>query len=89
MEHYYLTFAIRYRMAREAHAQTNYIMKNFTLSLEALLLIFLLLAGLYGARTIMKGEEVSPGLASPRQEEPSMVMLTGTDDATYQMDQPQ
>lgn len=75
-------------MAWEAHAQTNYIMKNFTLSLEALLLIFLLLAGLYGARTIMKGEDVSPGLASPRQEEPAMVMITDTDEATYQMDQP-
>ncbi len=75
-------------MAWEAHAQTNYIMKNFTLSLEALLLIFLLLAGLYGARTIMKGEDVSPGLASPRQEEPAMVMATETTEDVYQIHLP-
>jgi hypothetical protein len=62
-------------------------MKNFTLSLEALLLIFLLLAGLYGARTIMKGEDVSPGLASPRQEEPAMVMVSETGEDAYEMNQ--
>lgn len=74
-------------MAWEAHAQTNYIMKNFTLSLEALLLIFLLLAGLYGARTIMKGDDVSPGLAAPRQEEPAMVMASETAEDTYEVNQ--
>jgi hypothetical protein len=76
-------------VAWEAHAQTNYNMKNFTLSLEALLLIFLLLAGLYGARTIMKGDDVSPGLASPRQEEPAMVMASETNEDAYEMDQVQ
>lgn len=70
-------------MAWQLYAQTNYIMKNFTLSLEALLLILLIIAGLYGARTMMKGEEVSPGLASPRQEAPAMVMVPETDTDTY------
>jgi len=51
-------------------------MKNFTLSIEALLLILLLVVGLYGVHTVLKSDKVSPGLASPRQEAPAMV-LTG------------
>ncbi len=58
-------------------------MKNFTLSIEALLLILLLVVGLYGVHTVLKSDKVSPGLASPRQEAPAMV-VTG-DNAASEM----
>jgi hypothetical protein len=50
-------------------------MKNFTFSLEALLLILLLIVGFYGAHLMLIEEDNSPGLASPRQESPAMVMV--------------
>ena len=54
-------------------------MKNSTLSLEGLLLLCLLLIGLYGAKTMLEGEESSPELAAPRQEAPAMVVVPDTD----------
>ncbi|MEZ4986803.1 MAG: hypothetical protein R2795_17490 [Saprospiraceae bacterium] len=49
-------------------------MKNVTFSVEGLLLALLLLIGLYGAQTVLKTDKVSPGIASPRQEAPAMVL---------------
>ena len=49
-------------------------MKNFTISLEAFLLIILLIFGLFGAMMVLDKNKVSPGLASPRQEVPAVVM---------------
>jgi hypothetical protein len=59
-------------------------MKNSTLSLEGLLLLCLLLIGLYGAKTMLKGEDASPELAAPRQESPAMVMVPNADNTTYE-----
>lgn len=71
-------------MARLLDAQTNHIMKNFTLSFEGLLLILLLLVGIYGARSIMQGnDDDTPGFASPRQEAPAMVMSPELSEDTY------
>ncbi|PSR12395.1 MAG: hypothetical protein DA408_04280 [Bacteroidetes bacterium] len=50
-------------------------MKNFTISLEALFLVLLLIIGFYGAHLMLKEENNSPGLASPRQESPAMVLV--------------
>jgi len=62
-------------------------MKHFTLSFEGLLLIFLLLVGIYGARTIMQNkEEASPGFASPRQESPAMVMAPEAPEEVYSVE---
>jgi hypothetical protein len=58
-------------------------MKNSTLSLEGLLLLCLLLIGLYGAKTMLRGEEASPEVAAPRQESPAMVLVPTTDNTTY------
>lgn len=79
MEHYFLILAAPLpRVAWHCHTQTNIIMKNFTLSIEALLLILLLIVGLYGVHTVLKSDKVSPGLASPRQEAPAMVITDET-----------
>ena len=65
-------------------AQTNHIMKNFTLSFEGLLLILLLLVGIYGARSVMQGDnDDTPGFASPRQEARAMVMAPEVAEDTY------
>jgi len=58
-------------------------MKNFTLSLESLLLFCLLLIGLYGAKTMLGGDDSSQELASPRQEAPAMVIVPDAD-LTYE-----
>lgn len=52
-----------------------HIMKKFTISLEAILLVILLVFGLFGAITMLDTDEKSPGIASPRQEAPAMVMV--------------
>lgn len=49
-------------------------MKKSTISLEAFLLVILLVCGIYGAFAVLDSEESSPGIASPRQEAPAMVM---------------
>ena len=67
--------ATHWRPGRLMPAKTNiHIMKNFTISLEAFLLIVLLVFGVFGAMTVLDKDESSPGLASPRQEAPAMVM---------------
>ena len=54
-------------------------MKNFTISLEAILLVILLIVGLFGAATMLDTDEESQGIASPRQESPAMVMTDAYD----------
>lgn len=49
-------------------------MKKITISLEAILLVILLIFGLFGTITMLDTDEKSPGIASPRQEAPAMVM---------------
>lgn len=58
-------------------------MKNFTLSIEALLLMLLLVIGLYGVHAVLKSDKTSPSLASPRQEAPAMVMTDDVPTAAY------
>jgi len=74
--------ATQKRPGRLMPAKTNiHIMKNFTISLEAFLLIILLVFGLFGAMAVLDKNNTSPGLASPRQDAPAMVM---TDSSTSQ-----
>ena len=58
-------------------------MKNSTLSFEAILLVVLLLAGLYGASTFLQSDDVPPGIASPHQETPDMVLVPERLNDTY------
>lgn len=48
-------------------------------SIEGLLLIVLLLAGLYGAMSVLRGQQDKPAIASPGVEIPGMVV----DDSEY------
>lgn len=43
-------------------------------SIEGLLLVVLLLAGLYGAMYILRGQDEQPGLASPGEGAPELVI---------------
>ena len=82
MEHYIQIFCCCTTTARQTNAENHLLMKTGTLSFERILLALFLIVGSYGAFTVLQQkEEVSPGIASPRQDAPAMVMTTSPADS--------